>query len=132
MLFVSDVSMACINNAAMEYHLPAKLIVAVLNVERGKVGMAIKNANGTYDLGPMQINTSWWPRFTRMGISTSEVRNNACTNVHVGAWILSKNIADGNDLFNGIGRYHSHTLALNEHYTQQVRLRYTELAQWLA
>ncbi|MGL1297150.1 lytic transglycosylase domain-containing protein, partial [Vibrio parahaemolyticus] len=87
---------------------------------------------GTYDYGPMQINSSWWPRFSEMGISKESVGYNACTNVRVGTWILSKNIADGEDLLRGIGSYHSHTLALNQKYTQEVRMRYTELMQLIS
>lgn len=132
MFAMDDVDLICINSAAYEYHVPAKLIIAVLNVEDGKVGQAVKNTNGTYDLGPMQINSSWKNTLSQRNISLQQVRNDACTNIKVGTWILSKNIADGNDLFDGIGDYHSHTTKLNKQYSYQIRLRYTELARWLS
>lgn len=131
MLFISDVPIHCINESAYEYHIPAKLIIAVLNVEQGRVGMAKKNSNGSYDLGPMQINTSWWPKFDRMGLSEASVRYDACTNVRVGAWILSKNIADGSNLYRGIGDYNSQTMKYNQRYTILVREKYTQLKQVL-
>ncbi len=106
-MFVSDIPIKCINDAVHEYHVPAKLIIALLNVEQGKVGMANRNKNGTYDFGPMQINSSWWPKLSQYSITQEEVKNNACVNVKVGAWILSKNIANGENLLVGIGNYHS-------------------------
>ncbi|MCD6047028.1 MAG: trbN [Gammaproteobacteria bacterium] len=124
-MFYSDVPLSCINEAAYEYHVPAKLIIAVLNVEQGKVGMANRNKNGTYDLGPMQINTSWWPKLSQYGISQWDVQNNPCINIKVGAWILSKNIADQSNLLIGIGNYHSLEPIKNSAYTNKIRLIYT-------
>lgn len=131
-LFVSDVPMQCINQAALKYHVPARLIISVLNIERGKVGLASKNKNGSYDLGPMQINTCWWPMLYHYGISPQQVQNDPCTNVKVGTWILSKAIASSADLLNGIGDYHSHTPHLNQRYVQQVKIKYTKLVKVLA
>jgi hypothetical protein len=68
-LFISDVPLNCINAAAIQYHIPAKLIISILNVERGETGLAQRNKNGSYDLGPMQINTSWWPKLYDYGIT---------------------------------------------------------------
>ena len=132
MMFISDVSLGCINEAALEYQVPAKLIIAVLNVEQGKVGLAVKNTNGTYDLGPMQINSSWEKRLSQHNISLKQVLDDGCINVKVGAWILSKNIADNSDLFRGIGDYHSRTWALNAQYSKQILINYTEVSQFLS
>jgi hypothetical protein len=132
MLFYSDVPLSCINDAAYEYHVPAKLIIAVLNVEQGKVGMANRNSNGTYDLGPMQINTIWWPKLSRYGITQDDVKNSPCVNIKVGAWILSKSIVAGESLRVGVGNYHSFHTKLNKSYTLQVLQRYTKLSESLS
>lgn len=126
-LYISDVPLHCINEAAYEYRVPAKLIVSILNVERGKVGITVRNKNGTYDLGPMQINTSWWPSLYAHGITKHEVLYNACTNVKVGAWILGKFIASENTLLSGVGDYNSHTPIFNKAYAQRIRVAYTKL-----
>lgn len=115
-----DVPLHCVNAAAVEYHVPAKLILSVLQVERGKVGQVVKNQNGTYDLGPMQINTSWLPTLARYGITQQDVRDNPCVNVRVGAWILSKSIAEGKNVLVGIGDYNSHTDHFNRRYYTKV------------
>lgn len=131
LFFVSDVPLVCINQAAKQYHVPAQLIIAVLNVERGRIGVVSKNKNGTSDLGPMQINTSWWPRLYEYHITPSEVAYNPCINVSVGAWILAQSIAEGKSLLNGVGDYHSHTLIYNNWYQQKVSENYTMLAKYL-
>jgi soluble lytic murein transglycosylase-like protein len=117
----------CINHAAIVYHIPAKLIISVLHAERGKVGQIAKNKNGTYDIGPMQINSSWIPELERYGISEKEILYDACTNIKVGAWILGKKIANRNSLLTGIGDYNSHTLKHNQAYSQQIRINYTKI-----
>src|SRR5436190_3515337 len=96
--FVSDVPLHCINEAAIEYHIPAKLIISILNIERGKVGMICKNQNGTYDIGPSQINSSWLPELAKYSIKQSDIQYDACLNIKVGAWILSKKISNRNNL----------------------------------
>jgi soluble lytic murein transglycosylase-like protein len=130
-LFVSDVPLHCVNEAAYEYHVPAKLIIAVLNTERGKIGQAVKNKNGTYDLGPMQINSSWWPKLYQYQVTPKQVLTDACTNIRVGAWILAKEIASGGSLLVGVGDYHSHTMRYNQPYVQTVRMKYTHLVNYL-
>jgi len=49
------------------------------------------NSNGTYDIGLMQINSSWLPELRKHGI-TQEKLMDGCTSIYVGAWILSKSI----------------------------------------
>ena len=128
-LYHSDVPLSCINEAAYEYHVPAKLIISVLNVERGRVGLAKLNDNGTYDLGPMQINSgAWWPTLYKYGITPQGVLYNPCVNVKVGTWILGKMIGDSHDLLLGIGNYHSNISSFNENYMHSVEVFYKGLS----
>ena len=130
-LFISDVPLECINSAALEFHIPAKLIISVLNVEHGKSGQRSMNKNGTYDLGPMQINSSWWPELYQYNISPNQVLYDPCININVGVWILSKKIANGHDLLVGIGNYNSTSLQYNLRYLQNVKSKYILLNQLL-
>jgi len=107
--------------------LPAKLIISVLSVERGTVGQVVKNKNKTYDIGPMQINSSWLPTLARYGITQHDLQYDACKNIEVGTWILSKMIANGKDLLSGIGNYHSHTANFNKHYGSMVKVNYAKI-----
>jgi soluble lytic murein transglycosylase-like protein len=126
-LFVSDVPFHCINEAAIEFNIPAKLIIAILNIEHGKAGQAIRNTNGTYDLGPMQINTLWLTELQKYSITKEDIQFNPCINVKLGAWLLSKAIASESNLLKGIGDYHSHTTKHNNYYVQKVKINYTKI-----
>lgn len=105
--YINDIPISCINHSAVEFHVPASLIVSVLSIERGATGTINRNKNGTYDMGPMQINSSWLPILKKYGYSANDIIYDACKNVQVGTWILANNISKSNKLWKGIGNYHS-------------------------
>lgn len=131
-LEVHGVPIECINQAAITYHVPATLIIAVLSVEGGTVGMASPNKNGTFDYGPMQINTIWLDKIKPYGFTREMIQHDACANVMVGAWILSTNIANASDMWHGIGGYHSYTPHLNHAYQHKVSGIHQLLENYLA
>jgi hypothetical protein len=131
-VIVNDIPIQCVNQAALEFQLPVPLILAVIKTENGRIGLARQNNNGTQDLGPMQINTTWLPRIARYGITHYQLQYDACENVRVGAWILGTSIAGGKDLWTGVGNYHSHSPAENFLYSIKVKSIYKELLATLA
>jgi Transglycosylase SLT domain len=131
-LLVHDVPIECINKAAITYRVPAALIISVLGVENGRVGMASPNKNGSFDYGPMQINSLWVEKIKPYGYTREELQYDPCVNVMVGAWILGQNIADSPDFWRGVGGYHSYTPPLNEKYRYQVEKWYKLLNQYLS
>ncbi len=130
--FINDVPIECINHAATLYQVPAVVIVSVLKIEGGKNGLASRNKDGSYDYGPMQINTRWLKTVGPYGYTREDIQFNPCTNVEVGAWILRQSIFQGKDYWNGVGNYHSHTPTLNESYHFKVRYYYGWLIRLLA
>lgn len=119
------VSTACITGAAHFYHLPVRLFAAVLRTEGGHVGQIHRNANGSYDMGPAQINSTWLPTLAKAGISRAMVLQNGCLNVSIGAWILAQAMvgADPHDprqFWRHVGDYNSHTPRWNEKYAANV------------
>lgn len=131
-LIIHDVPIECINKAAITYHVPATLIVSVLLTENGRAGSATWNTNGTYDYGPMQINTIWLNKIKPYGITKDDIQYNACTNVWVGTWILSQRIADSNNLSYGVGSYNSYSLPQNYRYSNKVSTKYQQLQRYLS
>lgn len=123
-LLINDVPIECINHAAITYYVPATLIISVLRTEGGRNGMAKPNKNGTYDYGPMQINTIWLDKIKPYGYTVHDLQFNPCKNVEVGAWILSQNIANAPEFSKGVGDYHSHTWELNRKYLTKVNKHY--------
>lgn len=87
----------CVYEIAEEYKIPPTLIKAIHKTEGGKPGSVVgPNRNGSYDLGPMQINDLWILEFEKMGISKHELINDACKNIEAGAWILAKRYKEFN------------------------------------
>lgn len=130
-LLIQDVPIECINQSAVTYHVPAKLIISVLRTEGGKQGSAILNRNGTYDYGPMQINSRWLKELKYYGYDANILQNNPCLNVKIGTWILGKSIAAGKTLWYGIGNYHSYTPYYNMRYQSRVIQQYECLNHYL-
>lgn len=122
---MSKVLAACLMLAAQTYSIPPAVMVGIYNVEGGKVGQQVMNDNGTADLGPMQINTLWMPELSKFwGVSESTakrwVRDDACTNMGVSAWILRKHLNETGSLGNAIAFYHSRTPERGMGYRQKV------------
>lgn len=130
-LIINSVPVECINQAAIEYHIPATVIIAVLETENGRAGEANPNANGTADYGPMQINTVWLEKLHAYGVTRPQIQYDPCVNVAVGAWILSQAVANSGNRWIGVGNYHSCTAALNEQYRLKVKSEYRYLMQHL-
>jgi soluble lytic murein transglycosylase-like protein len=131
-LTIHDVPIECINQAAITYNIPAKLIITVLSMEKGRIGSAIANKNGSYDYGPMQINSIWLKTIERYGYTKKQIQYDPCVNVMVGAWILSTRIANSQDLWEGIGSYHSFTPDLNRRYRVKAADIYQTLTDYLS
>jgi hypothetical protein len=55
----TPVTVACVRRAARAERVPLAALVGLLKVEGGQVGRQHANRNGTFDMGPMQINTIW-------------------------------------------------------------------------
>lgn len=115
----------CIFAAAQTYAVPPSVILGILHVEGGRAGQAVSNTNGTFDLGPMQINTLWIPqlaKYWRVPEKTALrlVRDDACVNIGVGAWILRSKMNDSGSLYQGIAWYHSATPHLGQKYRDKV------------
>lgn len=126
---INDVSISCIHQAVVDYQVPAKLIISVLKTENGYIGMANKNKNGTYDYGPMQINSVWLTTINKYGYTANDIQYNACDNVKVGAWILAQKINGEDQVWREVGNYHSKTKRLSQRYFRLVYEKYTMINQ---
>ncbi|UXU89126.1 transglycosylase SLT domain-containing protein [Burkholderia sp. S-53] len=97
----------CLDDAAAFQHVSVSLMRGIAQVESGMNPNAVnKNTNGTFDIGLMQINSTWLPTLAREGI-TQQSLFDPCTNAYVGAWILSQNIRQLGPNWNAIGAYNS-------------------------
>jgi soluble lytic murein transglycosylase-like protein len=127
-ILVNDVPIDCINTAAIIYKVPATVVLSVIKKEGGRNGDAIKNKNGTFDYGVMQINSIWLPKISAYGYAKHDIQYDACKNILVGTWILSRSIAEGKNIWSGIGNYHSHTPDHNRAYRNGIYKNYKAIS----
>lgn len=116
---IKPVTEYCITQTAKRFSLPEALLRSVMDVENGKVGELRVNKNGTYDIGPMQINSKWLNKFSGY-VSKEDLLYNGCKNIQVGAWILRYNIDKAGNIWQGIGNYHSKTKQKHIDYRSKV------------
>ena len=83
-----DIPATCITRASEHFSLPEVALVSVLRQEGGKVGVAYPRSHGTY-YGPFQISDKWLPTLAKWGITEKTLRDDACTNVIAGAYVLA-------------------------------------------
>jgi len=114
----------CVKQAAQRYRVDERLIRAIIQVESGGNPSAMnRNANGSEDIGPMQINSSWLPVLSRYGIQRHHL-DDPCTNVHVGAWVLAGNIARYGYTWRAVGAYNARSHARRKGYVAKVWRRF--------
>ncbi len=112
--------------AASLYNLPPRVLPSIQGVEGGGPSVVHANADGSQDLGVMQVNTRWIPALVRYtGKPAAYVRARllgpGCYNVVAAGWILRSYLDEaGGDMMRAIGFYHSHTPRFGEPYKQQV------------
>jgi soluble lytic murein transglycosylase-like protein len=117
----------CFNTASVHYSVPSYLLKAIAKVESKMNPLAIGiNRNGTYDIGIMQVNSSWFPRLAKVGIQRGELLD-GCENIQVGAWILAQNIKRYGLTAEAIGRYNSSNAYYKNVYAYKVLDKYEEM-----
>jgi soluble lytic murein transglycosylase-like protein len=112
----------CIDKAAATFGIPALPVHILREVEAGEVGkVSAPNKDGSYDIGPMQINSSWLPKVNGLGISESDLRDNGCINAYVGTWIYYQTWLDANrDTAMAMARYNSSVPRYQTQYLDMV------------
>jgi soluble lytic murein transglycosylase-like protein len=113
----------CIDDAAAYRHISPRLVRAIAQQESGSRANAINvNANGSEDLGLMQINSSWLPKLSRFGIRREHLFD-ACVNAYVGTWILASNIRQFGPTWKAVGAYNATSSARQLVYANSIYRR---------
>jgi hypothetical protein len=118
--------LACMVLVASIYHLPARVLPSIQDVEGGHKYSIYHDVNGSEDLGVMQVNSLWIPalsRYTGLDPQTIKTRllDKPCFNIAAAGAILRTYLNESNgDLMIAVGDYHSHTPGLNKSYQLKV------------
>ncbi|HCB9839863.1 TPA: lytic transglycosylase domain-containing protein, partial [Escherichia coli] len=90
---------ACVISASSVNNIKPELLLSVMAVEGGQPGSVSVNKNGSQDLGVMQINTRAWLNLVSQTFfngdnqsAYTKLKDDACFNISVGAWILRHSI----------------------------------------
>ena len=123
----------CSITAAVKYEVPANIVLAVAEKEGGKPGQWVKNSNGTYDVGPMQFNTSYLYHLKPYGNTAVDVEQTGCYPYELAAWRLRSHILhDRGDLWTRVANYHSRTPSHNARYRRGLMRKAAKWAEWLS
>lgn len=113
--------------AAVRYGVNAQVLYAIAHQESSlNPGAIHKNANGSHDIGLMQINSRWLPYLNKFGITSSHLLD-PCINLNVGAHILAMSISRYGNTWQAIGTYHSATPQLRDRYALSIYRRLNAL-----
>ena len=122
----------CAITAAEKFDIPANIVLAVAEKEGGKPGQWVRNTNGTYDVGPMQFNTSYLNQLAKYGITPEDVASAGCYPYDLAAWRLAVHIKDDKgDLWTKVANYHSRTPEYNNRYRIDLIAKAAKWADWL-
>src|SRR5918994_3332322 len=101
--------LACMLAVAAFYGLPPRVLPAIQAVEGGQVGTVSRNADGSEDLGVMQVNTRWLGPVAQLtGLPEATVRErligDACFNIAAAGAILHSHLQQtSGDLMRAVG-----------------------------
>lgn len=117
----------CTARAARMFLLPQSLMTAILEVEGGKTGEVSYNRNGTYDMGPAQVNSVHSEKLRKFGITEKDIIENRCINILAAAYIVKKHydslpedMDEAAKFAEAAGRYHSKTPKFKAIYQQKL------------
>jgi len=116
---------ACIRDAAGGRVWLEKTLWGLRDQEGGWVGAEVPNSNGSHDLGPLQVNSFWVPKLSKLtGRPLAQVRewliNDPCFNVQAARWIFLSALSVTGAYWKAIGVYHSPTRWRQRQYVASV------------
>jgi soluble lytic murein transglycosylase-like protein len=131
----TPVTAQCVMDAARLQGVPPQLILGFLKTEGGHLGSESHNTDGSYDLGPMQVNSRVWvPKLARMHFGGDEratwaaLRDQGCYNINIGTWIYRQYVQEANGNFaEAVGLYNSHNAAPKHAYQMRFAANFARL-----
>jgi hypothetical protein len=118
---VAQAEELCFKEAGQRYNISPILLEAIAFQESGLDPLALNaaNRNGTFDIGIMQINSSWFDELEAFGIRAENLWQ-PCLNIHVGAWILAQEIERFGYTWQAVGAYNAKDLVKQNVYVEKI------------
>ncbi|EKS67917.1 MULTISPECIES: lytic transglycosylase domain-containing protein [Caballeronia] len=108
---------------------PLVLRAVAWRESKGDAAALNRNANGSIDIGQLQINSIHFPDLARQGIPHRALAD-PCVNVFVAAWLLKQKMVKHGNTWRAIGAYHSESPKHRDAYArsiQQILVNWGEL-----
>lgn len=119
-MLLPDRVLACWEEAGARYSVNPYLLYAIAKTESSLNPYAHnRNKNGSYDVGLMQINSSWFPVLRKYGIDEQQLYQ-PCVNIYVGAWILAQNVQSLGNSWEAVGAYNARNAVRRAQYALKV------------
>jgi hypothetical protein len=118
----------CIQFASAGRSWLEKTLWGLRDQEAGWIGAEVPNSNGTHDLGPLQVNSSWVAKLSVLvdrdpGLVRIWLINDPCFNVQAAKWLFLSGLRTSGSYWQAVGVYHSPTSWRQERYRQNVARR---------
>lgn len=115
----------CIQFASAGRSWLEKTLWGLRDQEAGWIGAEVPNGNGTHDLGPLQVNSSWVAKLSVLvdrdpGLVRNWLINDPCFNVQAAKWLFLSGLRTSGSYWKAVGVYHSPTLWRQERYRRNV------------
>ncbi|MFM0499941.1 lytic transglycosylase domain-containing protein [Paraburkholderia caffeinilytica] len=111
----------CFNEAAAYQGVNPWILRAVAWYEsKGDAGAIHQNANGSIDVGQLQINSIHFGDLAREGVPHRALTD-PCVNVYVAAWLLKQKMVKYGNTWRAIGAYHSESPKQRDAYARSIQ-----------
>ncbi|WP_233829302.1 lytic transglycosylase domain-containing protein [Paraburkholderia sp. ZP32-5] len=105
---------------------PLVLRAVAWRESKGDAAAINHNANGSIDVGQLQINSIHFPELKNQGIP-SRALTDPCVNIFVAAWLLKQKMVRYGNTWRAIGAYHSESPHERDAYARSIQ---TILVDW--
>lgn len=127
MAMLAPHALACWGEAGQRYGVSADLLYAIALVESNLNPNAVNRSHvqrtGSYDIGLMQINNRHLSVLSRHGIREPDLFD-PCTNIQVGAWLLSDLFSRYGTTWDAVGAYNAACSQLKGKACARARAKY--------
>jgi soluble lytic murein transglycosylase-like protein len=108
----------CFQEAGREYAINPLLLETLARIESNLNPSAVnRNANGSFDIGLMQINSTWMRRLNRRA---EDLLSDPCANVMTGAWVLRQCLDAYGYTWQAVGCYNARSSGKRIDYAWKV------------
>ncbi|WP_235786949.1 lytic transglycosylase domain-containing protein [Yersinia nurmii] len=123
--FVGTAHSTGLNHAAKKWNVPSIMLESIISQESSwEINARNKNANGSHDVGLMQINSINISLLQSAGIIENEnTLRSPCDNIQAGAYLLSLKFKRYGYSWKAVGAYHSETPKFRDKYAKLIMER---------